>query len=131
MMDWSLYPNFSEAEMRCKHTGKCEMHPDFMERLQQLRYLYDRPMPVTSGFRDRTHPVERKKPAGSIGPHTTGRAVDIAVRGSDAYDLIYMAMACGFTGIGLRQHGNSRFVHLDDLPPGNPSGPRPWVWTYP
>ncbi len=46
-------------------------------------------------------------------------------------DLIALAHKHGFSGIGLRQHGDykGRFVHLDDL--SNATGrPRPWIWTY-
>jgi hypothetical protein len=52
------------------------------------------------------------------------------VRGHEVYVLTKLAMQHGFTGIGLKQHGASRFLHLDDLPNGNPTGPRPWIWTY-
>lgn len=128
-MDWTKYPNFSEAEFRCKHTGRNEMKPDFMEKLQTLRTAYGIPMVITSGYRHPSHHIERKKPAGSIGPHTTGRAVDIFVRGHDVYALTKLAMEHGFTGIGLRQHGASRFLHLDDLP-NAARQPRPWIWTY-
>jgi len=128
-MDWSKYPNFSASEFVCKHTGKNKMHPDFMARLQRLRTAYGKPISITSGYRHSSHPVEAKKPAGSIGAHTTGRAVDIAVRGHEVYALVALAMQHGFTGIGLRQHGPTRFLHLDDLP--NHTGqPRPWIWTY-
>jgi len=124
-MDWTKYPNFSEAEMRCRHTGRVAMDPAFMERLQALRTQYGRPMRVTSGYRDRTHPAEARK--AQPGTHTMGRAVDIAVRGKDAFDLVALAMDYGFTGIGVQQHGNTRFIHLDDL-----EGPtRPALWSYP
>lgn len=127
--DWSLYPNFSREDMRCKHTGKDGMQASFMARLQRLRTAFGKPMSITSGFRDRTHPIEARK-GGTTGAHTTGRAVDIAVRGSDALQLIALAVQHGFTGIGLKQHGQSRFVHLDDLQP-TPTQPRPTIWTYP
>lgn len=126
--DWSLYPNFSRENMRCKHTGKDGMNSSFMARLQRLRTAFGKPMPITSGFRDRTHPIEARK--GTAGPHTTGRAVDVSIRGADALQLIALALQHGFTGIGLKQHGNSRFVHLDDLE-ATPTQPRPTVWTYP
>jgi uncharacterized protein YcbK (DUF882 family) len=125
-MDWSLYPNFTEAEMRCKHTGKCEMRPVFMQRLQHLRSVYGAPMTVTSGYRDRTHPEEAKK--AQPGAHTTGRAVDIAVRGADAVKLLRLALEFGFTGIGIQQKGEGRFIHLDDISDG--SLPRPGLWSY-
>jgi uncharacterized protein YcbK (DUF882 family) len=127
-MDWSKYPNFKEAEFCCKHTGKVAMNHGFMARLQRLRTAYGRPMVVTSGYRDPSHPAEVAKR--TTGAHTTGRAVDIAVSGADALLLIGMAWYHGFTGIGIKQHGTGRFIHLDDLS-GNAQQPRPTVWTYP
>lgn len=126
-MDWSLYPNFSEPEFRCRHTGKCEMKPEFMERLQRLRLAYGKPMKITSGFRDRSHPVEARKVA--TGAHTLGRACDVAVTGADAIRLLVLAVEMGFTGIGVQQKGEGRFIHLDDVP-GNRL-PRPAIWSYP
>lgn len=127
-MNWSDYPNFSAEEFRCKHTGKDGMQPDFMARLQRLRNAYGKPMRITSGFRDRTHPVEASKRG--TGAHTTGRAVDIAVQGADARLLVALAIDHGFTGIGIKQHGPSRFIHLDDIP-GTAGQPRPTIWSYP
>lgn len=128
MIDWSLYPHFSEREMRCKHTGKCDMQPGFLLRLQALRIDYGKPMTITSGYRHVTHPAEAGKKA--PGAHTTGRAVDIAVRGADALHLIGLAVRHGFSGIGVQQYGAGRFIHLDDLPDAQ-SWPRPMLWSYP
>lgn len=125
-MDWTLYPNFGEDEFQCKHTGRCEMVPEFMARLQRLRTAYGRPMTVTSGYRHPSHPIEAAKD--KPGAHSTGRAVDIAVQGADALRLIVLAAEAGFTGIGVQQKGGGRFIHLDDLPNGQ--FPRPTVWSY-
>lgn len=124
-MDWSKYPNFSEAEFRCKHTGKCLMQPEFMARLQKLRIAYGKGMRITSGYRDRTHPAEAKKV--TSGAHTTGRACDVAVQGADAVRLVGLAIELGFTGIGVQQKGAGRFIHLDDVTVGLP---RPGMWSY-
>lgn len=125
-MDWSQYPNFSAHEFRCKHSGKDAMQPEFMARLQQLRNLYGKPMVITSGYRDKTHPIEARKP-GSGGAHTTGRACDVAVQGADALRLVQLAISLGFTGIGIQQKGGGRFIHLDDVTSGLP---RPTIWSY-
>lgn len=122
-MDWSAYPNFSEAEFRCKHTGRCVMAPSFMARLQHLRAVYAKPMVITSGYRDPTHPVEAGKRA--PGEHTTGHAADIAVQGPDALRLIQLAASLGFTRVGVQQKGSGRFIHLGD----NPGFP-PGIWSY-
>lgn len=101
------------------------MHPEFMQRLYELREAYGKPMIITSGYRS---PDYNKKVAetGSAGPHTTGRAADIAIRGTDAYMLLKLAMERGFTGIGVQQKGESRFMHLDDIT----SPARPNLWSY-
>ncbi len=69
------------------------MQPEFMDRLQRLGNAYGKPISVTSGFRDTSHPAEvnKKHP----GPHTTGRACDIAVGGSDALLLLHLALDNG------------------------------------
>lgn len=102
----------------------------FRAKLNALRERCGFPLPVTSAYRT---PDENAalSTTGRDGPHTTGRAVDIAVSGERAFILLKYALEAGFTGIGLRQHGPlaKRFVHLDDL--GGPEFPRPRPWTYP
>jgi zinc D-Ala-D-Ala carboxypeptidase len=122
-LDWSQYPNFSEAEMACKHTGKTGIDPRTMALLQKLRRAYGKPMTITSGYRDPTHPIEARK--ASPGAHATGQAVDVGVGpGEDVFELVRLAMASGFNGIGISQRaGQPRFVHLDTLP-------RKAIWSY-
>jgi zinc D-Ala-D-Ala carboxypeptidase len=128
MSDWSRWPNFSITEMRCKHTGKDGMHPEFMDRLQALRVKYARPMKITSAYRHETHPVEAKKR--TPGAHTKGRAVDVAVLGADAYRLVQLATEFGFTGIGVSQKPDgARFIHLDDVT-SKDGFARPALWSY-
>lgn len=127
MMDWSKYKNFNEKEFSCKHTGKNRMRPEFMDILQQIRTTYGKPMVVSSGYRDKTHPAESSKKA--PGEHYYGCAVDIAVQGQDALDLIVVAYGYGIRRIGLKQHGSGRFVHIgmgDQLGLNFPST----IWTY-
>src|SRR5690554_2727844 len=126
-MNWQDYPNFSADEFRCKHTGKLCMDKGFMGRLQALRTDYGKPMIISSGYRDATHPIEvvKERP----GAHSAGHACDVAVRGGDALNLVALAVKHGFTGIGVKQKGDSRFIHLDDLPHSF-NRPRPWVWSY-
>jgi zinc D-Ala-D-Ala carboxypeptidase len=129
-MNWKDYdPYFSEDEFRCKHTGKSAMNEEFMRRLLRLRIAYDKTMKITSGYRDKTHPIEASK-GGKSGAHTTGRACDVAVLGGDALRLVELAIMYGFTGIGVQQKGEGRFIHLDDLE-NSPGRPRSWLWSYP
>jgi zinc D-Ala-D-Ala carboxypeptidase len=123
-MDWNRFPNFKAAEFNCSHCGKNEMKPEFMAKLQALRTSYGKPMRVTSGYRCPKHPIEAKK--ASPGAHASGCAVDIGVEGADAHRLLTLALAAGFTGIGVQQKGTGRFIHLDTLA----TGVRPTVWSY-
>ena len=123
-MDWTKYPNFKAAEFNCSHCGKNEMKPDFMAKLQALRVAYGKPMRITSGYRCPQHPIEAKKP--KPGAHASGCACDIGVEGADAHRLLTLALAAGFTGIGVQQKGSGRFIHLDTME----GGTRPTVWSY-
>lgn len=120
-MDWSAYPNFEEHEFRCRHCGKANMVPEFMERLQALRTIYGRSLTVSSGYRCENHPVEKAKP--SPGMHATGKAADLAVVGGDALDVLKIALDLGFKGVGVQQKGNGRFIHLD-------MREQPAIWSY-
>lgn len=110
MINWQKYPNFSQAEFRCKETGEIGMQAEFMERLQKLRFDYNRPMVVTSGYRSPRHSIEAKKAV--PGTHAQGIAVDIAASGRDAHDLVFLAIKNGFNGIGVAK----TFIHLDMRP---------------
>ena len=132
-MDWSRYPNFSEAEFKCSATGNCEMDPDFMEHIQALRDVYGKPMTITSGYRDPLeHPIEanKKRP----GVHSYGVACDIGIAYGEAYEFLVCAVELDvFTGIGIAQKGNpqKRFIHLDTATSELLEGAtRPTIWSY-
>jgi uncharacterized protein YcbK (DUF882 family) len=82
-------------------------------------------MPVTSGYRHHTHPVETRK--NTTGEHAMGLAADIHVVGADALDLIDAALSAGFRRIGVNQKGDmkKRFIHLG-ASKGLPQG----IWSY-
>ena len=126
-MNWQDYPNFTKEEFDCQHTGENAMQPDFMQRLQALRTEYGKPMIITSGYRSTEHPIEAAKQ--TIGPHTTGRACDVSVSGENALLLLSLAVKHGFTGIGVKQKGSRRFLHLDDLTIADGYA-RPTIWSY-
>lgn len=124
------WPHFTPRELACKGSGAIVIETAFLDRLEQLRGIYGRPMVINSAYRSPAHNAAVSS-TGTHGPHTTGRAVDVQVHGAHAIELVRRAIECGFTGIGLQQKGpvSSRFVHLDDLP-GDERTPRPTVWTY-
>lgn len=107
--------------------GNCpaKMDADFLVKIDELRERCGFPLVITSGYRS---PEYNKKVSstGTTGPHTTGKAADIAVRGQKAHTLLKHALELGFTGIGISQKGQSRFIHLDTIE----GTMRPWVWSY-
>lgn len=125
MINWDTYPNFSEKELACKCCGRADMSPDFMLTLQALRSAAAMPLAVTSGYRC----VEHNTVVGGGPAHVLGRAVDIAISRGDAYHVLKLALLHGFTGIGIKQHGDLRFLHLDNLT-DREAVPRPTIWSY-
>jgi len=125
----SKWDYFTEEELRCPCCGEQHMDDTFMMAGVLLRRQAGFAFPVTSGYRCPSYNA-KKSSTGTTGPHTTGRALDIAVSRGNCFELIRLALASmHITGIGLRQHGNSRFIHLDDLPKLD-NRPRPTIWTY-
>ncbi len=119
--------HFSEKELMCQcGCGRADMDPTFLERLEALREQFGKPMKVTSAFRCPAH-NRKVSSTGEDGPHTTGRAVDILIQGFDAFRLVKIALALGFTGLGVKQKSTGRFLHLDDL---QKPYPRPRIWSY-
>lgn len=122
------YPHFKPEELKCK-CGQCgstghEMDPALMALLEKLRDVVGS-FALSSAFRCPTYNTAVSA-TGILGPHTTGKAVDIACTTQKAYVIIAEALKLGFTGIGVNQKNNGRFIHLDILT----KSPRPNVWSY-
>lgn len=107
---------FTEAELRCKGSGKIILAPGFAEALLRLRLGFSRPMVVTSACRSKEH---NKR----VGGHPrslhvcdepywpTGGccAVDVATQDANyraalAYEALKQGWSVGF---------NKSFLHLD------------------
>jgi uncharacterized protein YcbK (DUF882 family) len=124
-----MWDFFTQDELRCKGTDECNMDQEFMEMLVSLRYAYDKPMVISSGYRDASY--NQVIGGAKNSPHLFGKAVDVLVSGRDAYELMSLAMEKDFSGIGISQRGphESRFIHIDTMDNSN-MHPRPWVWSY-
>jgi len=112
-LDWSLYPNFSANEMRCKHTKELGMRPEMMQVLQDIRTSHGKPIFVSSGYRSKEHPLEQDKR--EPGEHTLGLAVDIICYGREALALLDLALKHDVRRIGLHQKGmisGARYMHI-------------------
>ena len=106
------------------------------DTLEALRVEFGVPMIITSGYRCPKH-NQKVSSTGADGPHTVfadaNITVDVKDFGTDAYDLVELAIAHGFTGIGLNQKGpfGERFIHLDRLESDLIAvRARPNIWTY-
>lgn len=126
-MTRSFWPDFTLEELTCRcGCGQALMDPAFMEKLEALRRQLGFPLPVTSGYRCPAHNLAVAD-SGADGPHTTGKAVDIGVSRVRATQLVAAALAAGFAGVGVKQHGpeSGRMVHLDMT-----DRPEQILWTY-
>lgn len=151
---WERLRSFKPAEFDngVPGNGIKHMQASFMFKLDTLRAILNRPMSPSSGHRTPEH-NQAVSNTGPNGPHTTGRAADFPCHGATTHAMLHavcltavveagylteaQAKSClkdivaknlGFTGIGLNQKGDARFIHLDDLQA--PNFPRPGVWTY-
>lgn len=100
---------FKDEELRCRcGCGTLMFDPVFRKKLNEIRHIYGKPMLITSGYRCKNHPVEKKKPI--PGTHALGCAVDISVNDSRTrFELMKIAMDSGITRIGFAD----TFLHFD------------------
>jgi uncharacterized protein YcbK (DUF882 family) len=128
-MNWADVRYFTADEFAC-HCG-CGIDGiqyALVHKLDALRHTYGKPLTVTSGFRCPDH-NQRVSSTGATGPHTTGLSVDLGVSGREAYQVLRLALADGWTGIGIQQKGGGRFIHLDIIPDSF-AHKRSWIWSY-
>lgn len=124
--------HFPAAELKCPCCGVNGIKQALIDQLEKLHEKYGKPMPVMSGFLCSTY-SRISTFDGPLGPQTTGLAAVIHVDNSvDAFRLVHLAIELGFTGIGLKQHGENagRRVHLDIILDVH-GIPRPAMFTYP
>lgn len=112
-----LLPNFSDAELKCSCCGGFNDSPQFIALMLDLQCMRDDlgfPLPVTSAYRCKNHPIERSRMP--PGYHTIA-AVDLGVSGQRAFDVLDYAMTSKkFKGVGINQTGDwaGRLIHLDN-----------------
>lgn len=124
---------FAPTEFVCHcGCGGLVIDPEHMDKLERLRCRCGFALVVSSGYRCPEYNAKVSE-TGESGPHTTGKATDIKILGESAYLLVSFALACDpkthMTGVGISQHGTSRFVHLDSLTEAD-GFPRPRLWSY-
>lgn len=117
--------HFTKQELSC-NCG-CGAYIDdyvFLHYLEIVRTRFGKPMVLSSAKRcARYNSIVSS--TGHNGPHVKHSAVDVLVYGTDFYELLWMSIAYGFTGVGVNQKGphNQRFLHLDRRE-------KPYGWSY-
>ena len=124
-MSDSPYQYFDLHELSCSCCGDMAMVDEFMAKVVAMRRELGFPFVVTSAYRCPEH-NNQVSTTGADGPHTTGRALDVAVSYEQAHRFLKSALEYGMMGIGINQRGSSRFIHIDDLKTAG----RPRVWSY-
>jgi len=104
--DNNRWPNFSHAEMACRHCGEVYDWPEFMDRLQQARTVVGRPFFIHSAHRCALH---NARVGGAPLSQHLKLAVDIGLYGHDPRDLHRACKQAGFRGFGFYQ----TFIHVD------------------
>ncbi len=117
---------FSLSELSCPCCGENKFSPLTLLRFNHLRVLVGEALIMSSGYRCPAY----NKLIGATQTHETGHAGDLEVSHKLAYLVVYYATQVGFTGIGIKQKGAKRFIHLDDLEELLPKRPRPHIWSY-
>ena len=117
---------FTHKELACPCCDRQEFNPGTRARLNALREDCGFPINGSSGYRCPQYNTEM----GFTQTHATGHALDAECSHKEAYIINKKAPDHGFTGIGIKQKGKKRFIHLDDLPELLPTRPRPHIWSY-
>lgn len=125
MKSWPYFNPRVDKMLTCScGCGRMEMKDEFMNQIVLIREAVGIPFRITSGFRCPTHNA-RVSSTGEAGPHTWGRALDIAAD-SRMKSLIQTAAS----GIGFNRFGIAKtFIHLDDLTEDD-GFPEHVIWTY-
>ncbi len=106
LQDRDSWPNFSQAEMACRHCGEVYYWPEFMRRLQKARRLAAKPFHIHSAHRCALH---NARIGGAPLSQHLKLAADIGLSGHNPRILYQACRTAGFTGFGFYQ----TFLHID------------------
>ncbi len=100
--------NFRLREFQCRDGSyQVVLHSGLLQKLQALRSALQRPVLITSGYRNPVHNARVGGAPNSL--HLKGMAADIYVRGLSLEQLARAARDLDFTGIGIY----GAFLHVD------------------
>ena len=116
--------NFTPDEVKCQHCGKLKIDEELMDLIQEARETLG-PLTITSGFRCSEH-NNNISSTGPTGPHTTGKAIDIATKSSQQRKELIDYFASKVSGLGIAKS----FIHIDLLTSEDGFDARPNSWIY-
>lgn len=123
MNRWKYFNPMTDA-LACKHCGEMHMNDEFMQLMDEMREKAGFPYHVTSGYRCSEH-NQAVSSTGPRGPHTTGKALDIAAMDSwTRLRIVQIAIEHEIQRIGIAK----TFIHLDTLT--RAEGFPPGIWSY-
>lgn len=100
--------NFTIKELSCRCCNVFGCKPAFIEKLQEFRDLFGKPLTITSAYRCSKHNAEVGGHPKS--EHVEGVAADIVCTTSeDRFRMVEIAMSLGFHGIGEAKS----YIHVD------------------
>jgi len=100
---------FNAEEFKCPCCGKVKIETELIEKLDNLRHIYGKPIKINSGYRC---PKHNKEIGGSpTSSHLKGLAVDIDIYTSKGrYEILELVFKNSlFDRIGVAK----TFIHLD------------------
>jgi uncharacterized protein YcbK (DUF882 family) len=108
---------FSAHELRCRcDRAECDAEPisvSILMKANTLRYLYGKPLNVSSARRCRYHNDNMKPKGAKNSQHLKGKAIDfLCYDQKDQEKLLELAEKVGFGGIFRYEWG----IHIDDGP---------------
>ena len=125
MSRWEFFDPHVDTKLVCScGCGQMRMDDDFMQLMVQIRKAVSQALIVRSGYRCPTYNMKVSK-TGATGPHTWGRAIDVAATGRLRYLVQEEAKARGCTRFGM----GPDFIHVDNLTVDEGFTERV-VWTY-
>jgi len=114
---------FSAEELSCTHCGLEGFDDIALESYNTMRHESGFPWIVTSAYRCKDHPIEKKKDV--LGAHVGGTAMDVYYDSDEKLlTILRIALNHGVTRIGI--HDDAKFIHMDF----DDELPSPAYWQY-
>ena len=118
------WKNFVLDEFKCSCCSEVKVDAAMIDLLQEARNELG-PLSITSAYRCPSHNASVSS-TGAAGPHTTGHALDIAVKNSQHRKQLIDWFTTKVTGLGVAKS----FIHIDNLTEEQGFDMRPNAWKY-